>query len=646
MIGHSLNQTTVFLGVFDGSVTWNAGIGKSHFYAPDKASSVARLKDQLTITLERAMNRKTVITKKTSAADRQTDRRAMLKGAAALLGGCAADALLPAAAAEPPAKSPPATLPTGESIVAAKGVAVAQIESGTVAGYIHDGIFTFKGIPYADTTEGVHRFMPPLKPKPWTGVRSSRQFGNVCPQGARTGWANDEEAFMFSWDDGVPSEDCLRVNIWTPGMNNGPKRPVMVWLHGGGYSAGSGQELLSYDGENLCRRGNVVVVSLNHRLNALGYLNLSQYGERYAESANVGMLDIVAALEWVRDNIAAFGGDPSTVTIFGQSGGGGKVGTLMAMPSAKGLFHRAIVESGSMLRAGSEEKSQVLADLIVAELRLDKASIHQIHTLPYQQIVLAGQKVLRAHMPQPPGGIPNFRRMADLLGFSPVVDGKILPAHPFDPQAPAMSADVPMIIGTTLNEFVTAINHPEYEDMTGADLETRVAAMFGEQAPHILAAFRARTPHASPFDLWSHIGASSVRETAIAQAAAKAALGGAPAYLYWFTWQTPVLNGRPRAFHCAEIAFAFNNTDRCETMTGGGADARALADLVSDAWIHFARTGNPNHPKLPPWTPFSLEQVPTMIFDNHTQLINNPDRDEQRSIRRGQSSGDGHGNTS
>ena len=571
----------------------------------------------------------------------KSDRRAILKGAAAIIGGCAAGGMLPASAGEKPAASAKASAKasagadrSSESVVAAKDIAVVATEYGSVAGYIRNGMFTFKGIPYADTTEGAHRFMPPVKPKPWTGVRSSRQFGNVCPQGARTGWANDEEAFMFSWDDGVPSEDCLRLNIWSPAINDGGKRPVMVWLHGGGYSAGSGQELLSYDGENLSRRGDAVVVSLNHRLNVLGYLNLSQYGDKYASSANAGMLDIVAALEWVRDNIAAFGGDPKTVTIFGQSGGGGKVGTLMAMPSAKGLFHRAIVESGSMLRAGSQEKSQALADLIVAELGLNKATIDQIHALPYQQLVLTGQKVLRAHTPPPVGGIPNFRRMADLLGFAPVADGSILPAHPFDPQAPAVSANVPMIIGTTLNEFVTAINHPEYEDMTPADLEKRVASMFGEQAPQVLAAFRQRTPTASAFDLWSHIGASSVREAAIAQAAAKAALGAAPAYLYWFTWQTPVLNGRPRAFHCSEIAFAFNNTDRCETMTGGGADARALAEIVSDAWIHFARSGNPNHPKMPHWTAFSAGQVPTMIFDNHTQLINNPDGGEQRSIQR------------
>jgi len=563
----------------------------------------------------------------------KSNRRAILKGAAALVGGCAADAILPASAGETPTVSARINRPSA-SLLAAKDIAIVATGSGSVAGYIRNGIFTFKGIPYADTTEGAQRFMPPLKPKPWAGVRSSRQYGYVCPQGPRTGWANDEEAFMFSWDDGVPSEDCLRLNIWSPRVNDGGKRPVMVWLHGGGYSAGSGQELLSYDGENLSRRGDVVVVTLNHRLNVLGYLDLSQYGDKYAGSANVGMLDIVAALEWVRDNIAAFGGDPKTVTIFGQSGGGGKIGTLMAMPSAKGLFHRAIVESGSMLRAGTQEKSQALAELIVAELGLNKATIDQIHTLPYQQLVLTGQKVLRARTPPPVGGVPNFRRLADLLGFAPVVDGSILPAHPFDPQAPALSAAVPMIIGSTLNEFVTAINHPEYEGMTAADLENRVRAMFGEHAPEVLAAFRRRTPTASPFDLWSHIGASSVREAAIAQATAKAALGAAPAYLYWFTWQTPVLNGRPRAFHCSEIAFAFDNTDRCESMTGGGADARALAEIVCDAWIHFARTGNPNHSKMPQWTAFSVEQVPTMIFDNHTKLINNPDGGEQRSIRR------------
>ena len=563
-------------------------------------------------------------------------RRALLVGAASVLGGAATAAALPAMNGATEAKGGVGKAAgSGPSVVASADDAVVAINSGKAAGYIRNGIFTFKGIPYGASTEGASRFLPPAKPTPWTGVRSSRHFGYVAPQGPRAGWANDEESFLFSWDDGIQGEDCLRVNLWTPGIDDGKKRPVMVWLHGGGYAAGSGQELLSYDGENLARRGDVVVVSLNHRLNVLGYLDLSKYGDKYAASANVGMLDIVAALEWVRDNIAAFGGDPSCVTIFGQSGGGGKVSVLMGMPGAKGLFHRAIVESGSTLRVRTRESAQKMSDLLIAELGLTAATIDQIQTMPYAQLLKASTDVMRKHNPPPAGGVPNVRRMADMLGLSPTLDERILPAHPFDPQASALSADVPMIVGTTLNEFVSGINHPEYESMTDAEVETRVRGMFGDKTPQILAAFRERTPQAKPFDLWSHIAASTVRENAIKQCRAKAALGKAPAYLYWFTWQTPVLNGRPRAFHCAEIAFAFNNTDRCENMTGGGADARALGARVSDAWIHFARTGDPNHPGIPRWAAFASDTVPTMIFDNKTELALNPDGGEQKSIAEG-----------
>lgn len=556
-------------------------------------------------------------------------RRELLKGAAVLacgaLGpGAISDAIAaPACAAAPPSQTP---------LIARDGEAVVGTRSGRIAGYIRNGIFTFKGIPYADRTPGPNRFMPPAKPKSWEGVRSSRQYGYVAPQGPRGGWANDEEAFMFAWDDGVQSEDCLRINVWTPAIADHKRRPVMVWLHGGGYTAGSGQELRSYDGENLARRGDVVVVSLNHRLNVFGFLDLSKYGDQYAASGNVGMLDIVAALEWVRDNIENFGGDPGVVTIFGQSGGGGKASTLMAMPAAKGLFHRAIIESGSLLRGIVQENAQKMADLIVSELRLTPGTIGQIQTLPYQQLLNAADKVLRELRPRPAGGIPNFRRISEQLGFAPVVDGKILPNHPFDPQAPAISADVPMIVGTTLNEFVTAINHPEYEAMTDSDLQGRVHEIYGERASTVINAFRNRTPRAKPFDLWSHIAAAGVRESAIAQSKLKAAQARAPAYLYWFTWQTPILSGRPRAFHCSEIAFVFDNTDRCESMTGGGADARALAAKMCDAWIQFARTGDPNHPHMPRWPAFSAESVPTMIFDNSPRVEMNPDGAEQLSI--------------
>jgi para-nitrobenzyl esterase len=556
-------------------------------------------------------------------------RRTLLQGAAALVGGAAAPGVVSGALA---ATTHVSSSQGAAPLIARDGDAVTATGSGSVAGYIRRGIFTFKGIPYADNSAGPNRFMPPVKPKSWEGARSSRQYGYVAPQGPRAGWANDEEAFMFAWDDGVQSEDCLRVNVWTPALADTKKRPVMVWLHGGGYTAGSGQELRSYDGENLARRGDVVVVSLNHRLNVFGYLDLSKFDDQYASSGNVGMLDIVAALEWVRDNIENFGGNPRMVTIFGQSGGGGKVSTLMAMPAAQGLFHRAIVESGSILQGIPQENAQKVADAIVSELGLTTATIGQIQTLPYQQVLTAAEKVLREGRPKAVGGIPNFRRISALLGFGPVVDGKTLPHHPFDPGAPALSADIPMIIGTTLNEFVTALNHPEFEAMSEADLLKRVSEIYGEKAMNVIGAFRERTPRAKPFDLWSRIAASGVRGSAIEQAKLKAAQGKAPAYLYWFTWQTPILSGRPRAFHCAEIAFVFDNTDRCETMTGGGSEPRALAAKMCDAWIQFAKTGNPNHPQLPNWPAFSTETIPTMIFDHPSRVEMNPDGAEQASV--------------
>jgi para-nitrobenzyl esterase len=560
-------------------------------------------------------------------------RRELLKRAVTLASGLASGAMLPALANGAAAERPqPGVAVSASSLMAKDDAPIVEVAAGRVVGYVHNGINTFKGIPYAESTEGANRFMPPVKRKPWSGIRSCRQYGPVAPQGARTGWGNDEEAFMFSWDDGIQGEDCLRINIWTPAVNDTGKRPVMVWLHGGGFAAGSGQELKSYDGENLARRGDVVVVSINHRLNVLGYLDLSAYGDRYTSSPNVGMLDIVAALEWVRDNIAGFGGDAGCVTVFGQSGGGAKVSLLMGMPAAKGLFHRAIVESGSMLRAANQERSRKLADLVLSELGLSASPMQDIQALPYSSLLQAGAKVLREHNPLPRSGIPNFRRLAETLGFAPVVDGNIIPANPFDPNASALSAAVPMIIGSTLNEFVSAINHPEFESMTEDQLNARVNGLYGDKTPQVIAAFRKRTPTASAFDLWSHISAGSVRQSAIAQATAKTFPGQAPAYLYWFTWQTPVLSGRPRAFHCAEIAFVFDNTDRCDAMTGGGADARALARIMSDAWIQFARTGNPNHSGMPHWESFTPAQSQTMIFDNRCVLVHNIDAAEQQSI--------------
>ena len=518
---------------------------------------------------------------------------------------------------------------SGDTVVASGSKDVVETTAGKVRGYTRNGIQTFKGIPYAAPVSGKARFMPPQKPASWAGVRSSLYYGQVCPQGARSGWKDDENAFMFACDDGQPGEDCLRINIWTPQAGGNGRRPVMFWIHGGGYSAGSGQELKSYDGESLSRRGDVVVVSINHRLNVFGHLNLAEFGEKYQSSGNAGMLDIVAALEWVRDNIANFGGDPGNLMIFGQSGGGGKVNTLMAMPSAKGLFHRAGVQSGSLLRVSTMDSSAKLASAVLAELNLGKSQVDELQSVPVERLAAAADAALRRVI-TPTGRPPDFRNLGNQIGWAPVVDGKALPTQPFDPVAPAISADVPLLVGNVLNEFVNGIGKPDCNALSNDELKTRVVGMFGpEQADRVIDVYRRAHPKAIPFDLLSLISACSVRGSSITQAERKAKQAAGPAYLYWFTWQTPILDGRPRAFHCSELPFVFDNAERCETMTGGGADARALGAKMSDAWIHFARTGNPNHPGIPHWPVFDAENVPTMIFDNECSLKNNPDRAER-----------------
>lgn len=574
-----------------------------------------------------------------NSSSKKLSRRAMIQGAAALAGGTAATVFVPAASM---VQAAPKSVASGELVVTASPKKnIVETDSGKVFGFVSNGIVTFKGMPYGASTAGKNRFMPPAKPEPWAGVRSALHWGPVSPQnytstfdGRRNGWNHDDESFMFEWEDGQPSEDCLRINVWTPSINDNKKRPVLMWIHGGGFTSGSDNELRMYDGESLARRGDVVMVSVNHRLGVLGYMNLIEYGEEYANSPNVGMMDLVAALQWVKTNISNFGGDSNTVLIFGQSGGGGKVSALMGMPSAEGLFHRAVVESGASLRQGTLNRSAQTAAGVIAELGLSKDNISKIHDLPDHAIVQAaleaGRKAAAAARggggrgPGGPGG-----------GWGPVVDGKVLPRNSFDPDAPSYAAKVPLIVGSVLNEMANAVQMGDasVDAWSMDEMKSRLSAQRGqEKAEHLIAVFQKLHPSATPFEIYSRISGMSGRVGALTMAERKAAQGAAPAYNYWFRWQSPILEGRGRAFHCSELPFVFYNTERCARMTGNTPEARDLAARVSDAWVSFARKGDPNHPGLPAWPKYDAETVPTMVFDTKCVAVNDPDGEGRKAV--------------
>lgn len=499
--------------------------------------------------------------------------------------------------------------------------AVATVGQGQIAGYSENGVYIYKGIPYAKAA----RFMAPEAPEAWQGVRSCRNYGPTCPQGVRQGWQNDEIAFAFNWDDGYPGEDCLRANVWTPAKGaDGGRRPVMVWLHGGGFAAGSGQELPGYDGASLARKGDVVVVTLNHRLNVLGFLDLSDFGPEYAVSGNAGLLDLVAALNWVRDNAEAFGGDPGNVTIFGQSGGGGKVSTLCATPAAKGLFHKAVVQSGSTLSTMTSEMSRRIGRETVRQLGLTAGNIGEISKIPYEKLLAAGTAAVETVRKQ--AEAENGTGGAFIFGWAPTVDGAVLPRQPFADGAPEQSRDIPMMIGTTRCEFSPSTYVPMFRN---ADTEMAVGFLrqrYGQEAAdRIIAAYAKAYPGYRPVDLIDFD--TTFRPNAVRQADIKAAQGGAPVYMYLFTWESPVLDGALRSTHCMEIPFVFANAKIHASMTGGGAQAETLAGRMSDAWIAFARTGNPNTPSLPHWPAYTPGERATMFFDNDCAVRNGHDRE-------------------
>lgn len=489
--------------------------------------------------------------------------------------------------------------------------AFVETTAGKVRGTTTDSIHGFKGIPYGAPTGGRNRFRPPRKPEPWSGVRDTAAYGFSSPQPSM-GMSGLQaiiggEAQARSEPE---SEDCLYLNVWTPALDDGGKRPVLFWCHGGGFTMGSGSAGF-YHGRNLARRGDVVVVTVNHRLGPLGYCYLGDLaGEDYALSGNAGMLDLVAALEWVRDNIAAFGGDPGNVTIFGESGGGAKVSALLAMPAAAGLFHRAIVQSGPGLQMTSREQATRQAEKLLKALDIPTNQVERLDSVPLEQIFAANAEV--NHNP--------------LRGWRPVVDGQALPQHPFTPVAPAISAGVPLIIGTNKDEATLfLLNDRDLPALDEAGLRARVHRFAGEHAGALIAAYKRAFPQSSPGDLFASIsGDSMMRMHSITLAERKHAQGAAPVFMYLFTWETPALPGRLKSCHALEIPFVFDNIARGGNFTANRPECQGLADRMSEAWLAFARDGVPAYHDLPAWPAYTPEGRATMIFDIPCRVENDP----------------------
>jgi para-nitrobenzyl esterase len=498
--------------------------------------------------------------------------------------------------------------------------AIAETAFGKVRGEDAEGIKIFKGIPYGASTAGKNRFMPPGDPAKWSGVKDALQFGPSAPQSEPGVRRTTSDLAVAGAGLPAESEDCLVLNVWTPALNDGRKRPVMLWCHGGGFSSGSGSSPVT-DGRNLARRGDVVVVTINHRLNVLGFTYLGDLaGGDFAQSGDVGMLDIVHALRWVRDNIAQFGGDAGNVTVFGQSGGGRKVGTLLAMPPAKGLFHRAIIESGPTIKLVERDQANRVANELFSKLGLNKSQVRDLQNLPVEKVMSAYFAVVRAM---------SVDQMT--MGFSPTVDGKAVSRHPFHPTASDVSASVPLMLGSTRTELTSSADAATFS-LSDEGMRGRVQTLFGDRAGQVIEAYRKANPGATPSDLYFLIASDNRYGAPVMKIAERrAALGKGPVYLYYFCWESPIDGGRLKSPHTIEIPFAFDNV-KSSRLTSSSPDAPALAEKVSDAWIAFARKGDPNTPKLPRWPAFNPQDRPTMVFNNTSSVQNDPIRQQRLAM--------------
>lgn len=505
--------------------------------------------------------------------------------------------------------------------------AIANTQYGKVRGYVDGGVLAFKGIPYGHDTSGENRWLPAKPPKRWKDEYPALIYGANCPQNLHS-FAAIEQSFLQDWDDGYMSEDMLKLNVWTPSLTG--SRAVMVYFHGGGFSFGSSYELPSHEGAQMARHHDVVQVAVNHRLNVLGFFDVAEVGgSGYEDSVNVGMTDLVAALRWVHENIANFGGDPDKVMIYGQSGGGSKVTTLMGMPSAAGLFHRASVQSGGGGNIPTGEQSKEFARQVMKELGLQSSDIASLQKMEWSRLFAAGNAVA-AKMNPPMGGLggPGGRPGSPpRVGWSPTMDGRMINVRAFHDTAPEISKNIPMLIGNVSEEGMRYSSNP-----TEDEWHATVAKALGEEkATALIVAMKKAHPEKAIRTLSYGVQGLSSRNNVQRMVKMKYEQGGAPVYQYYFAWQSPMLDGVAGAWHTAELAFCFDNTKRCEQGTGNTPEAQALAKKMAAAWANFARTGNPSQPGLT-WTPSEPNRCQTMVFDNQSRMVDDPEGEVRRIL--------------